>query len=272
MGGLVSGALLKPFYLNLNWDPEINPWQVFESPWSEYLQKLESYLGDRQGVKVSLIGGRKADGRHLLLPRVNFEVEKNVFKHFAIFSGLQPDSYSSFSATNAFVEFHAGRSRRHVEDYRLTVYPISYAEAYLRGVSDRLNGDLGSLLWKGDPDPSVGILERELVVQQFDGVIRISSGSVDSIKVRCSSDVVAQQVVDVAIAENKGSWNLHDQVVLEPWKKERDSLMIGAKVKYRPLEIHLVLPEDADTSHRATQLIFQILVLYRHYYAIQGDL
>ncbi|MES2308625.1 MAG: hypothetical protein V4507_07165 [Verrucomicrobiota bacterium] len=264
--------LLKPFYLNLTLDSEIDPWQVFESPWSDYLKKLESHISDRKGVDVSLIGGKKSDGSHLILPRINFDVAKSVFKHFGIFSGLAPDSFSSFAATAAFIEFHSGRSRRHVEDYRLSIYPISYAEAYLRGFSSALSDDLGNSLWKGDPDPSIGILEREIVVQQFDGVIRISSDSVDSIKIRCSSEIVAQQVVDVAITEDKGSWSSHDQVFLEPWRTDRDSLMIGAKIKYRPLEIHLVLPEDADTSYRATQLIFQILILYRHYFAIQGDL
>jgi hypothetical protein len=131
-----------------------------------------------QSLRADSAGFWKVGEERYWLPRLIFrggnETGEPIIR-LAIFTGLHGDEPAGVHAlvdllreleANPFV----GRS------YRIHIYPLCNPTGYEDGTRHSRSGkDLNREFWRGSLEPEVGIIERELLLHKFHGVISLHS-------------------------------------------------------------------------------------------------
>jgi len=101
--------------------------------------------------------------------------DRGSYLRVGIFAGVHGDEESGVHAAIELIErFHA--SPHLAYGYELFVYPICNPEGFVEGTRWNRNGlDLNREFWKSSEEAGVQILERQLRMLQFDGLIALHS-------------------------------------------------------------------------------------------------
>ena len=112
------------------------------------------------------------------LPRIVFRgaaESGEAYIRIGIFAGIHGDEPAGVEALVdllRYMETHPALFRA----YRITIYPLCNPTGYEDGTRHSRSGkDLNREFWRGSMEPEIALLERELMVQKFDGLIALHS-------------------------------------------------------------------------------------------------
>ncbi len=126
-------------------------------------------------LQTDLVGAFEHQGVPYSIPRIVFTGPPAAYDtiRLAIFGGLHGDEPASVLAPLAFLERLASDPAR-ATGYELAVYPLCNPFGYV--FDTRHNGadlDLNREFWRGSKQPEIRVLEHELSVNRFHGLITL---------------------------------------------------------------------------------------------------
>jgi hypothetical protein len=131
-----------------------------------------------QSLRADSAGFWKLDDERYWLPRLIFRgaAEKGEpFIRLAIFAGIHGDEPAGVQALVEFLralEANPWLGRA----YRIHIYPLCNPTGFEDGTRHARTGkDLNREFWHGSLEPEVGIIERELLLNKFHGIISLHS-------------------------------------------------------------------------------------------------
>ncbi|MHA3772817.1 M14 family zinc carboxypeptidase [Verrucomicrobiota bacterium sgz303538] len=131
-----------------------------------------------QNLRADSAGFWKVGEDRYWLPRIVFRGANETgepYIRIAIFAGIHGDEPAGVHALVDFLrELEANPFL--FRSYRIHIYPLCNPTGYEDGTRhSRSDKDLNREFWRGSLEPEVGIMERELLVNKFDGIISLHS-------------------------------------------------------------------------------------------------
>ena len=131
-----------------------------------------------QNLTADSAGFWRTGGDRYWLPRIVFRgaaESGEAYIRLGIFAGIHGDEPAGVEALVdllRYMETHPALFRA----YRITIYPLCNPTGYEDGTRHSRSGkDLNREFWRGSMEPEIALLERELMVQKFDGLIALHS-------------------------------------------------------------------------------------------------
>lgn len=131
-----------------------------------------------QNLRADSAGFWKVGEDRYWLPRIVFRGANETgepYIRIAIFAGIHGDEPAGVHALVDFLrELEANPFL--FRSYRIHIYPLCNPTGYEDGTRhSRSDKDLNREFWRGSLEPEVGIMERELLLNKFDGIISLHS-------------------------------------------------------------------------------------------------
>lgn len=140
------------------------------------LRPLFEWAEECTGLAGSVAGGFAYSNRRYGIPRFVFSGPPHpamAVKRIGIFAGLHGDEPAGCAAVVEFLEDLLCEPE-HAAGYDIVVYPVCNPTGYEDGTRhNRAGKDLNREFWHSSEQPEVLILERELRVHRFDGLIAL---------------------------------------------------------------------------------------------------
>jgi hypothetical protein len=131
-----------------------------------------------QNLTADSIGFWRMGANRYWLPRIVFRGAGEVgepYIRIGIFAGIHGDEPAGVEAIVDFLSYMEANPFL-FRAYRIHLYPICNPTGFEDGTRHARSGhDLNREFWRGSSDPEVGLLERELLTQKFDGLIALHS-------------------------------------------------------------------------------------------------
>lgn len=131
-----------------------------------------------QNLTADSIGFWRAGAHRYWLPRIVFRGAGEVgepYIRIGIFAGIHGDEPAGVEAIVDFL-YYMEANPFLFRAYRIHLYPVCNPTGFEDGTRHSRSGhDLNREFWRGSSDPEIGLLERELLTQKFDGLIALHS-------------------------------------------------------------------------------------------------
>jgi protein MpaA len=146
----------------------------------------------------------ESHGETLWLPRFQFQ-RTGVVKErhrFGIFAGIHGDEPAGILGLMDFLR-ELDETPEIGRNFELWLYPVCNPGGYLAGTRESRSGkDLNREFWRGSGEREVQLLEREIALRRFDGIIALhSDDSSPGFYGFARGDVLARQLLCPALAE-----------------------------------------------------------------------
>jgi hypothetical protein len=172
--------------------------QIFAAGMRDQSTLLEAHLGarPRRSIRQALLplfvhvgetahnlradsaGFWKVGEDRYWLPRVVFRGAKETGEphiRVAIFAGIHGDEPVGVDAIVDFLRYMEANPFL-FRAYRIHIYPLCNPTGFEDGTRESRSGrDLNREFWRGSLEPEVGLIEHELLVNRFDGIIALHS-------------------------------------------------------------------------------------------------
>ncbi|MGV3532869.1 MAG: M14 family zinc carboxypeptidase [Chthoniobacteraceae bacterium] len=131
-----------------------------------------------QNLRADSAGFWKAGENRHWLPRIVFRGANETgepYIRLAIFAGIHGDEPAGVEALVDFLRILEADPFL-FRAYRIHIYPLCNPTGYEDGTRHSRSGaDLNRAFWRGSLEPEVGLIERELLLNKFDGIISLHS-------------------------------------------------------------------------------------------------
>lgn len=145
------------------------------SRWEELLEPLlERTAGDPR-LRYRELGEFRHGGQSFVLPRFALRgpAGGGDLIRLGIFAGIHGDEPAGVLAVLAFIQDLLARPEA-MTGYELLLYPLSNPSGFEDGTRHSRSGaDLNREFWRGSLEPEIYLLERELGVHQFHGLVAL---------------------------------------------------------------------------------------------------
>ncbi len=143
-----------------------------------FLAPLAEITSDAQvQMQVAELGNFRVGGECYTIPRVSLRGQAGGGDtvRLGIFAAIHGDEPAGALALREFV-LEAMRSPDLLLGYALEIYPVCNPSGFQDGTRhNRAGRDLNREFWRGSDQPEVHLLERELGVRQFHGLVALHS-------------------------------------------------------------------------------------------------
>lgn len=138
------------------------------------IDRLLAPLLELKGAQFESLGGFTVGPDKYSLPRFTLRGPNSSDPiRIGIFAGIHGDEPAGALAAAKFLS-DAAREPELVENFLLQVYPLCNPTGFEDNTRhSRAGKDLNREFWKSSNEPEVGILERELQTQHFNGIIQL---------------------------------------------------------------------------------------------------
>lgn len=131
-----------------------------------------------QNLRADSAGFWKVGEDRHWLPRIVFRGANETgepYIRLAIFAGIHGDEPAGVEALVDFLRILEADPFL-FRAYRIHIYPLCNPTGYEDGTRHSRSGtDLNRAFWRGSLEPEVGLIERELLLNKFDGIISLHS-------------------------------------------------------------------------------------------------
>lgn len=138
------------------------------------LARLLEPLSGIAGVQGESLGSFESSGQKYSLPRFTFHGPNSSDPiRIGIFAGIHGDEPAGALAATKFLA-EVARQPEIAENFLLQIYPVCNPTGFEDSTRHSRSGkDLNREFWKSSTEPEIEILERELRVQHFSGIIQL---------------------------------------------------------------------------------------------------
>jgi hypothetical protein len=169
----------------------------------ELLLPLFIQAGTSEFLRGDSLGfWRVGEERHWL-PRFVFQRTQIVKSRIkvGIFAGIHGDEVAGVLGLMDFVR-QLDENPLTGRDYQLWIYPLCNPTGYIDGTRHSRSGkDLSREFWKFSEEPEVGLIEDEILRQQFDGIISLgTSGTANGVYGFARSATLTEHLLKPALA------------------------------------------------------------------------
>ncbi len=192
----------------------------------------------------------------------------------AIFAGIHGDEPAGVHAIAdllRFVEANPFLFRA----YRLHIYPLCNPTAFEDGTRHTRSGkDLNREFWRGSLEPEVNLIERELLVNQFDGIISLHSDhDSDGLYGFVRGNVLAEHLLKPALAAAEAALPVNQAAVIDGFHAVEgiiqtcyDGILSAPSTQSpSPFEIVLESPTEAPLELQRKAFVLALTETLREY-------
>lgn len=159
--------------------PEPDPQPHVRRSIQQQLMPLFAQAGtSAHNLRADSAGGWQVGEDRYSLPRIIFRGANETgepYIRLAIFAGIHGDEPAGVEALVDFLQVLEEQPSL-FRAYRIHIYPLCNPTGFEDGTRHSRSGlDLNREFWRGSLEPEVGILERELLLNKFDGIISLHS-------------------------------------------------------------------------------------------------
>ena len=226
------------------------------------------------------------EGEVFVLPRYLFTGPQGGAApiRIGLFGGLHGDEPASVFGLVRFIE-HLERNPEIARGYCLSIYPICNLTGFVANTRHSRSGkDLNREFWRNSTEPEVRLLERELTVNHFDGLIALHSDDTsDGLYGFTSGALFTEELLRPALRAAEKFLPVNQRAVIDGFNARQGICRQGyegvlsapADAHPRPFEIVFETPQLAptDLQERAFVIALEaILREYRRFIAYGADL
>ncbi|MDR1191420.1 MAG: hypothetical protein LBK60_07135 [Verrucomicrobiales bacterium] len=233
---------------------------------------LRDLVSAETGLEASPISAAH-DARRVQIERYVFIGPESTHHPFrlAFFGGLRGDD--RFSA-RAFAEFARDLidAPELATGFHLYFYPVTAPSQYGDGPVAVGGGNLFADLWRDSPLPEPYLVERELAVVQFHGVIALLGldhlGGL-AVQLHGSWSSLQEALVQPVLAD---AAQCHALAPVGDWvATRRQSLTSGGVLRPKPFELSVKIPLTTPAREQARTLRVTLHSILRHYRAVIAE-
>jgi protein MpaA len=229
------------------------------------------------------LGGFLAGGRGYELHRFTLrgEADGNTTVRLGLFATIHGDEPQGASALVELAK--AARMRPELfRGYEIQLYPLCNPTGYEDGTRHSRRGeDLNRQFWRGSSEPEVAILEREIAVRSFHGIVSLHAddtsdgvygfvrGATISRELLAPALAAAARHLPVNRAPVIDGFRAHDGIIDEGY----DGILSAGEIRPRPFEVVFETPALAPVESQAAATaaaLETVIVRYRAMLAL-GD-
>ncbi len=230
-----------------------------------------------QSLRADSAGFWHVGDQSYWLPRLVFrggnETGEPVIR-LAIFAGLHGDEPAGVHAlvdllreleANPFV----GRA------YRIHIYPLCNPTGYEDGTRHSRSGkDLNREFWRGSLEPEVGIIERELLLHKFHGIISLHSDDTsDGLYGFVRGATLAEYLLKPALAAAEAALPVNQSAIIDGFHAVEgiihsayDGILTAPPgTTPSPFELILESPHHAPMDAQRRSFVLALIEILRHY-------
>lgn len=171
---------------------------------SELLAPLLIQARHSRCLRADALSVWESHGETLWLPRFRFQRTSIVKERhrFGIFAGIHGDEPAGILGLMDFLR-ELDETPEIGRNFELWVYPVCNPGGYLAGSRESRSGkDLNREFWRDSAEREVQLLEQEIALRRFDGIIALhSDDSSPGFYGFARGDVLARQLLSPALAE-----------------------------------------------------------------------
>ena len=211
------------------------------------------------------------------LPRLVFRGAKETGEEtirLAIFAGLHGDEPAGVHALVDFLRAleadpFMGRA------YRIHIYPLCNPTGYEDGTRHSRSGaDLNREFWRGSLEPEVAIIERELLLNKFHGIISLHSDDTsDGVYGFVRGATLTQHLMKPALAAAEAALPVNQAAIIDGFHavegiihKAYDGILTAPPgTTPSPFEIILESPHHAPMDLQRKAFVLALEQILRHY-------
>ena len=170
-------------------------------------------------------------------------------------------------------------------DFELSLYPLCNPGGYLAGSRESASGkDLNREFWRGSNEPEVALLEKEILAQQFDGIIALHSDDTSpGFYGYARGSVLANQLLVPALLAAEQAQPRDSRGFIDGFRAVNGIVhdcydgILSAPPTQQPQPFEIILESPANTPLSDQRLAFSlalksILSEYRRFIAYGGDI
>jgi hypothetical protein len=179
-----------------------------------------------------------------------------------LLGGIRPsDVLSTISIIKLLVELDLAPLI--AQDFALFGYPLANPSRALQ-----TEPDFDSSFWKDSPDPVIRFFERELTVDELDGVIAVRGNEpIAGFQIQVSSRVIATEVLWRALEVPQKLVPLaNEPIQIFPQTEHTKHLFASlGHLCPRPFSLIIRTPKNAPSENQISAIAFSIKQILRHY-------
>ena len=196
------------------------------------------------------------------------------FVRLAIFAGIHGDERAG---AEAIVDFLRALEADPLlgRGFRIHVYPVCNPTGFEDGTRHSRSGtDLNREFWRGSLEPEIAILERELLLHKFDGVISLHSDDTsDGVYGFVGGSVLTQHLLRPALAAAEAALPVNQASLIDGFHAQEGIIHAGYDGVLRtppgqtptPFEIVLESPQNAPLQLQRRAFVLALSEVLRHY-------
>lgn len=138
------------------------------------ITRLLAPVSGLAGAQAESLGSFESDGQKYSLPRFTFRGPNSTDPiRIGVFAGIHGDEPAGAMAAIGFLT-NVVREPELAENFLLQIYPVCNPTGFEDSTRNSRRGkDLNREFWKSSTEPEIEILEHELRVQHFSGIIQL---------------------------------------------------------------------------------------------------
>jgi murein peptide amidase A len=243
----------------------------------DLLLPLLQMVSESDSLRADSLGYWRSGGDSFFLPRFVFQRTQNAKPRInvGVFAGLHGDEPGGILGLIQLIralDAHPPIGR----EYQLWLYPVCNPSGYADGTRRSRSGrDLNREFWKNSAEPEVQLLEREIRLHRFNGIISLHCDGVsDGVRGFVNSASMSQYLLKPALAAAERALPLNAASRINGFhafngviaSREDGAFRAPPEQRAAPFEIVLQAPQRAPLQLQAHAFLFalhEILASYR---------
>lgn len=225
--------------------------------------------------RAESVGFWHVGGERHWMPRLTFQRPGDEISiKIGIFAGIHGDEPAGVQALCDLVDALEGLPQ-FARQYLIHVYPLSNPTGYEDGTRHSRSGkDLNREFWRGSLEPEVQILEREILLQKYDGFIALHSDDTsDGLYGFARGALLTKELLQPALATAEAALPVNQSAIIDGFHAQQgiihtayDGILCAPPgTKPEPFEIILESPALAPIHLQRAAFVLALVEILRHY-------
>ena len=228
-------------------------------------------------LRAESAGFWKVEEDRYWLPRIVFRgagESGEPYIRLAIFAGVHGDEPAGVEALVDLLRYIDANPVL-FRAYRIHIYPLCNPTGYEDGTRHSRSGkDLNREFWRGSLEPEVAILERELLLNKFHGIISLHSDDTsEGLYGFVRGHVLTEQLLAPALAAAEAALPVNQAAVIDGFHAVNGIIHTGYDgilsappgTSPSPFEIVLESPSHAPMALQRQSFVLALTEIVRHY-------
>lgn len=230
-----------------------------------------------QNLRADSAGFWKVEEDRYWLPRIVFRGAGETgepYIRLGIFAGVHGDEPAGVEALVDLLRYIDANPDL-FRAYRIHIYPLCNPTGYEDGTRHSRSGrDLNREFWRGSLEPEVAILERELLLNKFHGIISLHSDDTsDGLYGFVRGHVLTDQLLAPALAAAEAALPVNQASIIDGFHAVNGIIHTGYDgilsappgTTPSPFEIVLESPSHAPMDLQRQSFVLALTEIVRHY-------